>query len=313
MIELLTHLGLSTNTDPTLNSIFYKAKGLFIWYIILHAIFLYFLVSFICFLSNFSFPEASIDLKRKACILFYNFCIYLAQLNGVHFDISGDHIQNDLAIFIANHQSLADYLSINYLSRYSLSNDTNFQVPMVNFFTWFTLWRVPGFKVLINLCKCDENWELDSLLIGVFFKKIVSSKKIEWLVTFPEVNIFTSEASKLQKIQCDKFYLPSFNHLLYPRFSSFSNAISMARSSDYKFNRLYDLTIYYYKLNDANEKVFFQPTLLDIFSCEGDLYVNIIVKFKSIVNISNNRNKLEKWLEKNWIEKDKYLNDIYSS
>lgn len=235
-------------------------------------------------------------------------------LNHVEFNISGDSITSESAIFISNHQSLVDHIAINQLARYSYFTNNDLEIPMVNFFTWFLVWKTPTVRILLNLAKNDENWELDHQLSEVFFNKLITSKKTEWLVLFPEVNIFTSESSQLQKIQSQKFYLPVFNNLLYPRFSGLFNVVSTIKTNgNYKFNKLYDLTISYYKLGESNEKIYFCPSLLEIFSSNEKIFINIDVKFKNLTRVSNNRNKLEKWLEKTWIEKDHALGALYSS
>lgn len=185
---------------------------------------------------------------------------------------------------------------------------------MVNFFTWFLIWKIPTLRILINLAKNDENWELDTSLAEIFFDKLLNSRKVEWLVLFPEVNIFTQESCYLQKLQSEKFYLPIFNNVLYPRFSSFFNVISMINSkNNYKFNNLYDLTIFYYKVNEDNEKTYFSPSLLEIFGSNDKITINIDVKFKNLTRVSHNRPKLERWLEKDWIEKDNFLQQNYQT
>lgn len=238
----------------------------------------------------------------------------MQNLNGVTYTITGDPITSESAVFLSNHQSLVDHLAINYLARYSYFVNNDIEIPIVNFFTWFLIWKIPTLRILVNLAKNDENWELDTSLSEIFFNKLLESKKTEWLVLFPEVNIFTRESCYLQKLQSEKFYLPIFNNVLYPRFSSFYNVITMINSrNNYKFNKLYDLTIHYYKVNENKEKIYFSPSLLDIFGSNENITINIDIKFKNITRVSHNRSKLERWLEKDWIEKDSYLQHAYQS
>lgn len=201
-------------------------------------------------------------------------------------------------------------MAINYLP---VLFDSKVEFPTMNFFTWFLIWRIPTLRILFNIAKTDENWELDSNLCNGFFNKLLMSKKNEWVVLFPEVNIFTQECCKLQQFQSQRYYLPVFNHVLYPRFSSFWNVISVVDSNPYKFNKLYDLTIHYYKIINDNEKVFISPDLLEIFASKDKIHINIDVKFKNIKRVPITRPKLEKWLEKTWIEKDDILDRIYTS
>ncbi|CUM47930.1 uncharacterized protein AC631_05126 [Debaryomyces fabryi] len=228
-----------------------------------------------------------------------------------------------------------------YLARYTndmlkdKENEKSFKnltLPRINFFTWFKLWRIPSIRVLINLAKCDENWELENTLSKIVFGKILKSKVPEWIVLFPEVNIWTEEDSSLQKIQSEKFYLPTLQNILYPRFSAFYNVVSTLNSKEYsKFNQLYDVSVLYESKTTgtmtltnkqpASESIaisplqkslnsemnLVSPSLLDIFSSENPITVHIHVKSKRLLRVPTKRSKIEKWLENTWVEKDKFL------
>lgn len=313
-MELIKHLGLVPQRDPTVLATIYKLRGLIIWYILFNALVGYQIISCISSLLCYTFPDASTNVKRKACIMFWDLCIYFMNANNINVEVTGDSIPSESAVFLSNHRSLVDHLVINYLARYSYASNKSLEIPIVNFFTWFLIWKVPTLKILVNMAKNDENWELDSQLADGVFNKLIISKKTEWLVLFPEVNIFTDESAQLQKIQSEKFYLPIFEYLLYPRFSSLFNVILVLKTRDHhKFNRLFDLTIYYYHLNEFDEKQYISPNLLNIFGSEQKLFITINVKNKNLTRISANRQKLERWLEKTWIEKDQQLKQAYSS
>lgn len=311
-MELIGHLGLSPQKDPTVASTIHKLCGFVVWYFLFNLLLLYQVISVISSILSYSFPETSINMKRKACIMFWDICIYFLNLNGVTFSITGDSITSESALFLCNHRSLVDHIALNYLARYSYFTNNDLEVPIVNFFTWFLIWKIPTIRILTNMAKNDENWELDSQLSETFFNGLINSKKTEWLVVFPEVNIFTTESSKLQKVLSEKFYLPVFKHLLYPRFSSFFNVITAIQGNEsFKFNKLYDLTVFYYELSESGEKQYISPNLLKIFSNHERIFINIDVRFKNISRISSNRRKLEKWLEKTWSEKDQFLDQNY--
>lgn len=255
--------------------------------------------------------------------------------------MSGDDVNTDSAIIISNHKSLADFIAMAYLARYT--NDMlnskekeksfkNLTLPRINFFTWFKLWRIPSIRVLINLAKCDENWELENSLSKIVFGKILKSKVPEWIVLFPEVNIWTEEDSSLQKAQSEKFYLPTLQNILYPRFSAFYNVISTLNSKGHsKFNQLYDVSILYESQNresttpanrphtdefnavgssespQGNAVSLITPNLLEIFSSDNPMTIHIHVKSKRLLRVPTKRSKIEKWLENTWVEKDKFL------
>lgn len=269
------------------------------------------------------------------------------QLNNVNFELQGDPITSDSAVVISNHQSLADHLVMPYLAAnavHSINDSTvsedakqaalnKIVLPRINFFSWFRVWNVPSIRVLLNMAKCDENWELDSTLSELIFSRFLRTKVPEWIVLFPEVNIWTEEAAILQKAQSEKFYLPVLKNVLYPRFSSFYNVISVLNNKEnYKFVKLYDLTILYKRepkkprslggaiINALTPRppeepvpTYFQPTLLDIMFSEYPITVQVIIKSKFLNRVPLKRNKTEKWLENLWLEKDKNVSQVLSS
>lgn len=207
--------------------------------------------------------------------------------------MSGDQIIPESAIVICNHQSLADYLLLVHLSRSCGSIH-----PQANFFTWFSLWRVPTIKTLFNMFRCDENWELSKSWTDEIFKRVVVSEAPEWVILLPEVNIFTPATSYLQNLQSEKYYLPEFTEVLYPRFSGLQNTIQALNiSSSVKFTKLYDITINY------NQHI----SLLATFSNAKPIKVSIHIKARNLNRLPQKRAKVEKWLEKIWIEKEKQV------
>lgn len=207
--------------------------------------------------------------------------------------ITGDQILPESAIVICNHQSLADYVFMVYLAR-----SCGTVHPQTNFFAWFSLWRVPTIKTLVNIFKCDENWELSPQLAEAIFRRAVISEAPEWVVLFPEVNIITPTTLYFQNLQSERYYLPRFTNVLYPRFSGLYNAaVAINIATSMKFTRLYDVTLNYDH----------PMSLLALFSSSKRFQVRIHVKAKSLTHLPQKRSKMEKWLEKAWVEKEKQV------
>lgn len=207
--------------------------------------------------------------------------------------VTGDPIIPESAIVICNHQSLADYLLLVHISR-----SCGTIHPQANFFTWFSLWRVPTIKTLFNMFRCDENWELSKSWSDEIFKRIMVSEAPEWVILFPEVNIFTPATSYLQNLQSEKYFLPKFTEVLYPRFSGLQNTVqALDIATSVKFTRLYDITINYDH----------QISLLAIFSNAKPINVKVHVKARNLNRFPHKRAKVEKWLEKTWMEKEKQV------
>lgn len=212
----------------------------------------------------------------------------------------------------------------------------NLTRPTVNYFSWFRLWRIPSLRVLFNIAKCDENWELDTGLSDLMFSQVLKNKRPEWIVVFPEVNIWSREDVYLQNKQGRKYFLPYLSNVLYPRFSSFFNVIStLHNKANFKFTILYDISILYKRksndvlvntltgrleessrkgigANSENPELpqLATPSLLTMLVSKEKYIIDVHVKSKQLVRIPTKRSKMEKWLESAWINKDKLLSDI---
>lgn len=205
-----------------------------------------------------------------------------------------------------------------------LNNEKNFfakdlsimMIPTIKFFTWFNIWNMPTIEYLKDISQSDENWELDGeTLISIFQKFLDQSTtmNLQWLVIFPEVNIFSEKDLKLQNILGEKHYLPTFENVLYPRFGGFANAIGGLYKT--KFTRLYDITIIYYNKDLRNGKVinFNPPSLLNILGLRNrniETTILVYVKAKFLSRVPLKRNRLEKYLENRWIKKDKLISKL---
>lgn len=147
------------------------------------------------------------------------------------------------------------------------------------------------------MLKCDENWEVHKLWADLIFRRVVRSDIPEWVILFPEVNIKTPTVSYFQQAQSKRYYLPEFEHILYPRFSGLHNAVdSLCRTPESKFETLYDVSLRY---DPA------PPNLMQFFASSGPIVVHVHVIAKPLSRVPLKRNKLEKWLEKAWMDKDR--------
>lgn len=233
----------------------------------------------------------------------------------------GDELNPNPAVVISNHASLADCFVLQHLSRLSTKSERDckdgfphnrdLKLPIINFFSWFLIWRVPSFKILTHLLKTDENWELEESSILYVFAKLLKSKFCEWIVLFPEVNVWTLDGYNLQQQIGEKYFLPKLEHLLYPRYSAFHNIITaMTKFKPHPYSNLYDLTILYCRRQHGDEVNYQPPTLLEIFSSKDPITVLVYVKVRSIARIPNKRKKLERYLEHLWKHKDKIMTQI---
>ena len=190
-------------------------------------------------------------------------------------------MDSESAIIIANHASLLDHVVLAHLAQHE--TDETMAKPRVSFFTWFSLWTLPSTRAIRNMAKLDENWEL-SLNAGVqIFKSVLNSSVNDWIVIFPEVNIFNSESKSRQEYLGNKYFLPKLQHLLYPRTQSVFS---------------------FFARNEDSTVSLINPTLLDLFAAKSETLVVVHVKQHLIKKLKYKRPRLERWLEKVWLEKD---------
>ena len=67
---------------------------------------------------------------------------------------------------------------------------------------------------------------------------------------------------------------------------------------------MYDVTICYFARNEDSTVSLINPTLLDLFAAKSETLVVVHVKQHLIKKLKYKRPRLERWLEKVWLEKD---------
>ncbi|CAI5758712.1 unnamed protein product [Candida verbasci] len=264
-MEIIDHLGLS---DKSKSRVLWF-KGLICLLILFYFTVLYQLVAILSLGLSILFPDTANLIRNYTGNLFWNIGLHMMKSNRVKFKIYGDKLDANPAIVICNHSSLADTFIIHYLSRFSYKNKVD--LPNLNFFSWFLVWRVPTIKIILHWLKCDENWEIDEKSVLFVFSRLLKSKFSEWIILFPEVNIWTKENVHLQTGLQDKYFLPKFENVLYPRFSSFYNIITaLNNSKPHSYSNLYDLTILYTK---DGEECGESPTLMDFLAADKQITI----------------------------------------
>lgn len=297
-MELVSHIGLLPGQEVSAGTFLRKLLALVILSILLVLAITYqILVLFGVFAAIF-LPHQIAAAKQKASKFYWAAAIAFMQLNRVKIKVFGDRILPESAVLMANHQSLADYVVLAYLAQTTSTT----VMPRVSFFTWYSLWTMPLLKMWLNMAACDENWELTRPKATSMFRTVMTSETPEWVVVFPEVNIWTPTSAHLQCMQSQKYCLPQFDYMLYPRFSALFNATTEARTSGRnKYGKLYDVTISYEPQT---------PTLARLFSSSALLQVTVHIKSHQLLCIPLKRAKLERWLEKRWLEKDRRLKEL---
>ncbi|AOA64610.1 hypothetical protein PP7435_CHR4-0245 [Komagataella phaffii CBS 7435] len=309
--------------------------GILVFYVVI-----YHILSFTLIVPKLAFAETADRFRRRSAANFWRLANYMLKLNCVKIEITGDELEVDSAVLLSNHRSIADYIVISALAQ-SLEDKGRPEIDLVSvkFFSWFSLWGLPNLNVFNNILSCDENWELDTSTTYNTFNPSVVSTKPEWISVFPEVNIWSAENNELLNELNEKYYLPKLQNVLYPRFSSTFNVINGLYKSS--FSKLYDITILYYKKKAADPQkivkmsqtetaiqlessgepdemvrttLFDSPSLLQVLGeYPSSFVVRVHVKLKALPRIPLKRKKLEKWLEKEWVEKDKLLEQLQTT
>ncbi|QPG72794.1 hypothetical protein FOA43_000096 [Brettanomyces nanus] len=236
-------------------------------------------------------------------------------MNEFKIVVAGDNLETENALFISNHLSLVDYIIFPFLTTKTLEEAarqqnnlsglespiyakdlTSFLLPKLQFFTWFQIWNMPSGRFWARISQTDENWELDGQTLGSTFSEYLEqSRGTQWLITFPEVNIFTEKNSKMEQIMGEKYYLPHLEHVLYPRFSGFANCIGGLYKAE--FNRIYDTTLVYFQRSKETGKIinFTAPNLLQALGLiEDEIVIIVHIHGKLLNRVRLRRDKLEK-------------------
>lgn len=291
-MDLISHIGVVPGPRLTFRRVLYSLRAALALAGLAQILALYHVVGVASLVAR-RFAPRSCDIVQRAVIwLFWSAALLLVAAGRIDVVVCGDHFAPESAVLLCNHQSLADYFFVVYLARRAGARWS----PQVNFFSWCSLWRIPSLKVWFNLVCCDENWELSKLLSRTVFRRVLQSSVIEWVVIFPEVNIYTPTLSYFQRLHAQKYCLPYLDHLLYPRFSAVLNAVQTINGNA-KFLRAYDITILYSR----------PPTLLQLFASADAIVVTIEVKEIALAKIPLKKRQLQKWLERTWLEKDRLL------
>lgn len=315
--DLWDHLGLREASEwprKRLVSLFCYAN-LTLGYILAFNVYKYFMSPLMMALL----PQKGLQWQNKLDMGFWTLCVYLLEKSGWEIEVVGDQLEVDNALLVANHRGIIDYLVMGYLVQHSCWGDkkedldggrrlvrakslTGLFVPHLAFFTWFTIWSVPSVAYIKNILQTDENWELDGETVGGVFGEYIGPG-VQWLVMFPEVNIFSDKNAKLQRMMGEKYFMPELQRVLYPRFGGVVNAVGGLFET--KFTRLYDLTLLYYT-KKGNSVEFGCPSLARALGGE-QFKVVVHVKGKFLSRVPLKRNRIERWLENRWLKKDKLL------
>lgn len=311
IMELMAHIGVyPISQELTISNL---VKGYILIWIFVHFILLNGFISLNLRFAGLFVSESTIVLIKSLIAQgFWNSLIYLINKRKIKIIVGGldlndgAKLNNQLknSIVISNHRSLFDFILIYYLKNL-VERTTNDQIEL-SFFNWNSLWKVPSIKTIYNFLQNDENWTLDLLVLENILTSFTKNFRNNWIVHFPEVNIFTDRNLYLQNQQVEKFYLPKLDESLYPRFNNFNNLISVVNSNQNSpIQNLIDLTILYY---NPVKNTFTNPSLFEILTLKQPFFIiNIDVKVKPINKLPTKQRKLEKWLENDWCEKDKTI------
>lgn len=75
-MELLHHLGIAPEPNPTLRSIYHKAKGIFVLYILFRILLWYHAILAVCSVSAVFVPNLAAQIKRQCAEWFWTTVMY---------------------------------------------------------------------------------------------------------------------------------------------------------------------------------------------------------------------------------------------
>lgn len=264
----------------------------------------------------FMIPESTMCTVKDSMVdVFWTLLIYLINKRKIKIVVSGVNLKDaevhealKNCVVVSNHKSLFDYMLLYYLK--TLVEKATMERISLSFFTWNSLWKGPSLKLLWNVFNNDENWQMSPMDLErelTTLKRQRSCGVNSWIAHFPEVNIVTDRSLSLQNQQLEKHYLPQFNNLLYPRFNNFTNLIkSIGKGVSYSYLKTFvGITILYY---NPMKNCFTNPTLFEILTLKQPVFIiDVDIRLRPLNKLPLKERKLQKWLENEWIEKDRIL------
>lgn len=312
--EWFEQIGLYPIPNSLSTSSIFKGWIIFILFLVLNFINTIYFEFILWKISWFLSESTTNSISEILNLIYWKLSQYIVKKKKIKIVISGINlkdsaIQDQLlnSIVMSNHRSLFDYLLINYLK--NLVEKATGEKITLNFFTWNSIWNLPVNKFYKSIVNNDENWVMNKIRLKTEINNLIVKNKYNWIVHFPEVNIFDDEIKIIQHQQADLNYLPKYNELLYPRFKNFTNFIeSQQEDNATSIKNLLDLTILYYH---PIKETFITPTILEILTVKQPiLIIHVDFKLKSLIKLPTKPRKLEKWLEDDWNEKDKMIDAI---
>jgi len=212
--------------------------------------------------------------------------------------IKGDDVPaGENALIICNHQSMTDIVVLFELAfRKGRLGDLKWYVKDV--LKW-----VPGIgwgMVFLDCIFVKRNWTRDKGTIRRVFSRISNDKVPVWITTFPEGTRLTPAKAQRSMAFARKSGLPDLNHVMLPRTKGF---VATLEGLDGHLDAVYDVTLGY---DDA------VPTLGQW--TKG--YVpkaHVQVRRFPLAELPASGEERADWLMERFVEKDRKLDDFYST
>ncbi|KAK9389751.1 hypothetical protein V1515DRAFT_288202 [Lipomyces mesembrius] len=290
-------------------------------------------------------PTTSISLSIIISASLWGYLFFIVEtIKKIQVSFSGDILEPDTsAILICNHRSLGDYVLLHALSVvYGMHGRCRFLI-------WRALYSVPSLYWLFSSLWVAQDWTFDTPeQKEAIFRQLTTSRY--WLVLFPETVKFSMDLAYEHIRYCKANGLPVLSHCLYPRFEAFVPIMKhLLNETEFKlvydvtfvYRRTDDVdderAAVSNGLDDQDDsgegtsepkvrntiietqttKVAEQesrtlaPSLRDILLGKpGSWEFHVHVQRISLMQIPTNRRGLEKWLERLWIKKDKFLDGV---
>ncbi|KAK9494468.1 hypothetical protein V1508DRAFT_366732 [Lipomyces doorenjongii] len=290
-------------------------------------------------------PTTSISLSIIISASLWGYLFFIVEtIKKIQVSFSGDILEPDTsAILICNHRSIGDYVLLHALSVvYGMHGRCRFLV-------WRALYSVPSLYWLFSSLWVAQDWTFDTPeQKEAIFRQLTTSRY--WLVLFPETVKFSMDLAYEHIRYCKANGLPVLSHCLYPRFEALVPIMKhILKETEFKlvydvtfvYRRIDDVdgerAAVTYGLDDKDdsgegssepklrnsinetqttnvavqESRTLAPSLREILLGKpGSWEFHVHVQRISLMQIPTNRRGLEKWLERLWIKKDKFLDAV---
>lgn len=259
------------------------------------------------------FPKVTYNLSSSLAVTVWRWIQYIFEYhNGARITISGDKLPSgESAIVVCNHVAWCDFYMIQAVAERAgmLSRCRYFAKKQLRWVP-FLGWGIWG----LGMPMVTRSWDRDRAELDRAFGGITKQLWPTWLISFSEATRFTAKKFIASQEWATANDRPQPKNLLYPRTKGFITTVRHLRQAPH-MRAVYDLTIAY----QHGDKWQVAPAMWETMSVPNlslgkqGYRFHVHVRRFPLEELPETDSELAKWLEKRWVEKGEWLEELRKS